>query len=701
MGGPPRCSLGPKVAHPLLFAVRMDTSPIRDSRLLACVLAALAAADAARGHGGQYRGPGEVVPPAAAPSSSSGGAPVTYGDPQTAGGGATSGTRTPGNSPSGVGGGRSVGYTNRGVPLEDDLTRWQYWWEFRKDRFLALKSAVRDSSIQRGTPEAMLGATRGIETLDRLAPSQEVIETLVIPALKAALAKADSRDLASGCMVALAKIGRSGKDWDLRADVFAPFLASHDQEIRETAALCIGIAGRTDARDLELLRDLAADTQNGRLATGRSQVDERTRTFATYGIGLLTRAAAAPGFKLAALDALLPLLDLDPSIHRNLMVAAVSAIGMLDAPRGREGEMMTQRAHDRLLTFYQQDLGVAAQWVQAHAPTALAALSGREGARADKLRERFHQDLRAVGRKQAEVLPQSCAIALGHLLRPWDDENSPDAAIAESLWDVARTHGNQQVRYFATMALGECGGARSRAVLLAHLPKARTLDLPWVGLALGVMAHRAATAVGTGFQRVDEELARALVAAMENSRNPGATSGLAVALGLTGWKPAGSELRELLDRALGNDEEAGYACVGLGMLQDSLVRPNLMTLLDKSSRRPELLQQVAVALGKLGDKSAAERLQASLATGSQTLARLAAIASALGAIGDRRSLAPLCSMLGDETITPLTRAFAAVALGSVCDKQELPWNSPFAARANYRAAVETLTDGGCGILDIF
>lgn len=679
----------------------MNTILARDFRHLACVLAALAVADAARCHGGQYRGPGEVVPSPASTSSSSGGTTATPGDSQASGGSGVTGGRTPGGPPASTGSARSVGYTNRGIPLEDDLTRWQYWWEFRKDQYLALKTAVRDSSIQRGTPEALLGATRSVDAQDRLAPSQEEMEKVVVPALRAALRDADSRDLASGCMVALAKIGQSGLDWDLRTDVFVPFLASHDQEIRETAALCIGIAGRTDARDLELLRQLAWDTMEGRAVTGRSQIDERTRTFATYGIGLLARATSNVGLKLAALEALLPALELDPSVHRNLMVAAVSCLGMLDAPRSLDGERMKQRAHDALLAFYGKDLGVAAQWVQAHAPAALAGLSGREGMRADRLRDRFHADLRAQGRKQGLVMQQSCALALGQLLRPWDDENSPDAAIAESLWDVARNHGNQQVRYFATMAIGEMGGSRARGVLLSHLPKARTLDLPWVGLSLGVLANRRAAATGGTAAPVDEELARALVEAMRGSRNPGATSGLAVALGLSGWRPAGNDLRELLDRALGNDEEAGYACVGLGMLQDSLVRPNLMTLLDKSSRRPELLQQVAVALGKLGDKAAAERLQASLAGGTQTLARLAALASALGAIGDRRSIAPLCSMLGDKALTPLTRAFAAVALGSVCDKQVLPWNSPFAAQANYRAAVETLTDGGCGILDIF
>ena len=672
------------------------------SRLLACAAALCVASPPGHAHGGQYRGPGEVVPPSSTSGSTDGssGSGAARGTKGTAGSpGGNLGGVTGGSSPAGAA--RSVGYTNRGIPLEDDLTRWQYWWEFRKDSYLALKSAVQVSAIQPGTPEALLGPTRGVGAQDRLAPTPEEVERLVVPALRTALAGAESRDLASGCMVALAKIGRSGKGWDLRTDVFAPFLKSHDQEIRETAALCIGIAGRADPLDLELLRDLAGDTDNGRAATGRSQVDERTRTFATYAIGLLARASSAPGFKQAALDSMLPLLDLDPSVHRNLLVAAVTSIGLLDAPRSLDGERLNQRAFDRLLAFYQQDLGVSAQWVQAHVPSALASLTGREGTRADRLRERFHSDLRAEGRKQSEVIQQSCAIALGALLRPWDDEGSPDAAVAASLWDVARNHGNHQVRYFATMALGECGGRRARAVLLAHLSSARTLDLPWVGLALGVLAHRESRTGGVGGASVDEEVARALVKAVRESRNPGATSGLAVALGLTGWRPAGDELRTLLDRALGNDEEAGYACVGLGMLQDALVRPNLMSLLDNSSRRPELLQQVAVALGKLGDKTAAERLQLSLAGGTQTLARLAAVAGALGAIGDRRSISPLCAMLEDRALTPLTRAFAAVALGSVCDKQPLPWNSPFAASANYRAAVETLTDGGCGILDIF
>ncbi len=36
----------------------------------------------------------------------------------------------------------------------------------------------------------------------------------------------------------------------------------------------------------------------------------------------------------------------------------------------------------------------------------------------------------------------------------------------------------------------------------------------------------------------------------------------------------------------------------------------------------------------------------------------------------------------------------------VADKEKLPWNAAIGANLNYRAAVETLTQAGNGILDI-
>ncbi len=88
------------------------------------------------------------------------------------------------------------------------------------------------------------------------------------------------------------------------------------------------------------------------------------------------------------------------------------------------------------------------------------------------------------------------------------------------------------------------------------------------------------------------------------------------------------------------------------------------------------------------------------AHGGQSLGKMSAVASALGLVGDRRAITPLVEVMADESLSDLTRAFAAVALGGVADKEPLPWNAKLAAHANYRAAVETLTDGANGILDI-
>jgi HEAT repeat protein len=109
--------------------------------------------------------------------------------------------------------------------------------------------------------------------------------------------------------------------------------------------------------------------------------------------------------------------------------------------------------------------------------------------------------------------------------------------------------------------------------------------------------------------------------------------------------------------------------------------------------------QASVALGRLGDKTAAPLLLARMREGDNA-AGLAAMAQALGAIGDRRSIEPLQRVAADRTVSGLARAFVAAALGAIGDKDELPWNACLAADVNYAAAVETLTDGSLGVLDI-
>jgi HEAT repeat protein len=127
---------------------------------------------------------------------------------------------------------------------------------------------------------------------------------------------------------------------------------------------------------------------------------------------------------------------------------------------------------------------------------------------------------------------------------------------------------------------------------------------------------------------------------------------------------------------------------------------DIRNIVTTSTRRPDLLKQAAIALGKLGDKTVADVLLKILNEPEKNVAKLSAVASALAYIGDRRTIDPLADMLFDESITELSRAFAAVALGGVADKENLPWNSKIGGDMNYRAAVETLTNGVAGILDI-
>ena len=77
------------------------------------------------------------------------------------------------------------------------------------------------------------------------------------------------------------------------------------------------------------------------------------------------------------------------------------------------------------------------------------------------------------------------------------------------------------------------------------------------------------------------------------------------------------------------------------------------------------------------------------------------ICSAMIFLRDRRAITPLRKVLLDEKLDSGRRAFAAVVLGGLAGEGDLPWNSGYAQNLNYRAAVETLTRSGAGILDLF
>jgi hypothetical protein len=662
-------------------------------------------------HGGQYRGPGDVTPPSPGGGRGTGGpsGPTTGGPagPSTPGPG---GPATPGAGGPATGGpagpaGRGPATGGRGVVLDDDLSRWEFWWEFNKDPFIRLKEAVRTGAVQTGSDDFFLGATRKVEAKDTLKPSQEDNIQIILPALKKAIDSTDNRDIASSCMVAMAKIGTDHPDFKL-ADVFSSRLKKNDQEIRETAALAYGIAALPNEDNVKLLIDLAKDGPLGRKACDQTEIAERTRAFAAYGLGLIAYANSSLELKAQILQALREALAEEKSSARQIKVAAINAISLLNVSGSSDKEKtLVNDAVKVLSDYYAKELGTGEQLIQAHCPPAIAKLIGREHEKSAEFKKLFADELqeKTKSKRSNILLSQSCALALGQLCKSADTDKDEDAKYSKVLLDAFHENKDAQTRFFSILALGQIGGQINHDVLLKEFEKSKKQDKGWVAISMGVFAFKrydAANAKGTT-PEPERAFGEVLKAAFEAESNPAVVSGIAVALGLCKYQDAADMIRENLKKTT-KEDVAGYLCISLALMNDTRSTEDIRTIVQKSVRKPDLLKQAAVALGKLGDKNAAEELQKMMSEGQPVLAKLSAIASALGYIGDRRTIDPLKTMLFDDKLPPLSRAFAAVALGGVADKENMPWNSKIGCNMNYRASVETLTDknAGTGILDI-
>lgn len=660
----------------------------------------LASAPDLYAHGGQYRGPGDVVPPnpgggrGSGPGASGPNTPGPAG-PNTPG---PSGPSTPGPSGPATGGpaassGPAAASTGpRGAAIGDDLTRWSFWWEFNKDPFIRLKDAINAGGITTGSDDFYLGGARREEASDTLKPAKLTIINEILPALKQALEATDNRDITSSCIVAIAKIGEDHPSFKV-LPILEERLKSNDQEIRETAALAMGISQMADA--MPNLLHLVKDGPEGRALTNRSEVDVRTRSFAAYGVGLVAYASSNTDLKRSAFDGLKELLN--GNGDRNLKVAAINGIRLIrtNPEAGEKEQKLRDEMVDTLWSYYTKELGQGDQQIQAHVPTAIASILGRGGDTKGTYKERLAGELEEKFGKRNISIYQSAAIALGQLCTTAKD----DQKYCKLLDDHAGKGRDSQAKYFSVMALADIGGNDNRNLLLKRLDKGKDQEKSWAAISLGVLAFETAKAAGKG-ATADATIGRALHDVLNNEKNDEVLSAAAVALGLCKYNDAADDLRKLMEKYKKRDDFAGYISIGLALMNDTSSKEVIREIVKTSIRRPELLKQAAIALGKMGDKQVASDLTELLAAPDKNVAKLSAIASALGFIGDKRSIAPLKAMLFDQSITELSRAFAAVALGGIADKEDLPWNSKIACGLNYRASVETLTNESSGILDI-
>ncbi|MBM3961889.1 MAG: hypothetical protein FJ306_08330, partial [Planctomycetes bacterium] len=630
---------------------------------LAPLFAVCVVAAALPAHGGQYRGPAVPWPggpakpfvPATKPPGVPG--PTTPARPMPT----PMPPGAPGPTTPGPGGANPAEPLTGGSAGMTDEVSWQVWWEFNKDPFVQPQAAATGPTT--GSDDFYLGRRRAVRA-ETLAPNAIDVLEVVVPALVELLEKDRNRDVQTACMMALAKIGRAPQGVDLEA-LFTARLARDNQEVRETAALALGVAGRTTA--LPLLLALLRDEPAGRKVCEREKVEDRTRAFAAYGLGLLARQSDDAAIKLASHDALFAVLDAKQT-DRDLRVAAVNAIGLLVDPEQVRHRRLAWQCVDELLALLDGDRG------DFHVPVAIGRLLGRgDSASHRRCKDLFvavlldgrnsgaapRASLRDLDRSNAAQ--QSAALALGMLALP--AEACPDdVGVARALQTYAQKGSDRLARRFATMALGRIGGAGNREWLMTTWQRAnKNLERPWLALALGLIAARDAAA-----GKPDETLARMLVDDLQKASFVEARSAFALALGMTGWPPAFAALRDFLREHESTGAVGGYACVALALLGEPAAAPLLGEVVERSARRPFVLQQAAVGLGRLGDVDANQKLVAMIER-SESVAVLAALANAIGQIGDRRAIPLLVALTKDDAQTKLGRAFAAAALGGVCE----------------------------------
>ena len=694
--------------------------------------------DITAGHGGTYRGPGDTVPAGGggAPGGPAGGSPGGPGTPGP-GGPNTPGATTPGGP---VGTPSGSGPTSGGGDSGPDLSLWQYWWGFNKEPYLNLKAAIHGSGQQTGSDEFYLGGGEEDQAKNTLRPSETVIRTEIVPALIRALEASDkSNDIATGCMIALSKIGdakdESGKS--KMAEQIIKRLGDSNQEISETAAVALGILANEANIDLlvNLLRDegdkvrAAVSLVSGALPyTGK--VPERTRAFAAYGLGLVGAKASIDGKKKIA-DALVQFLDSPVGTqNREISVACVISLGltplevdpsfaMPDLSKGFEKPAQVANLQEQVLYLMSYYANPAGNFLnQAQAPVAVSRIMPARDPKIaglfDAVTGRFREDISSTSKIKNEQ-QQSCIVALGKMGDC--DEDETDKAIRKSLMEVKDSISDQQSRFFALIALAQVAGrpgtgeganaiggvttknkgANVREFLMEQLARAKQDNhRAWAALSLAVMER----SLSDHSHPVSTEVQSALRQELDKSKTPIAVAGLSIALGMLHDSLSSSVMIGKLERT-SEDEARGYVAVGLGLLNEKSAIAPITEIVKKSKYKGDLLKSAAIGLGLLGDKEIVPQLVDMLAS-AEALSSQAAISSALGFIGDARSVTPLIALLDDKTKTERARGFAAVALGIVADKEILPWNAKISVDINSRANSSTLTSPGTGtgILDI-
>lgn len=627
--------------------------------------------DLALGHGGQYRGPGDTVPPNlggpgdSTPPSNSGG-PTTPG-PQGPSAAGPRGPATPSapSGPAGPRGSRTGGMAKKRFSGGMGFERWEFWWENNKDAYLNLKNRLGGTSNVSGSSGFLVGRGRKDTARTSKRPSPDMIKNDILPSLLKALEE-DHPDILDSAVLAIARTTRAS-DAPLVLDQIAALLSSKYETAQQSACLSLGVLGSQEA--FQTCYDLMVDSAAGRKLVGGGKVPRLVRAFAALSLGLIGSEQSSPKLKL--------IIDKeDEKTQKDLIACAITALGLMKNVDGKDENV---RYLIRLLENSKMD-----PFLKAYIPTALGKLGNPVAL--SPIVKVYKED------KVNDWIRQSCAVAMGQLATIEDDE------VINLLIKYVKEGKDVQTRHFGFIALAQIGSRdqdfnahkeqhdKIHKFFLSQISRpSKTQHLSWASLsgAIHAMKHDALKAA----------IINKLQEKFPETKDPSEKGAIAVSLGLLNAANTAEMLFEEFNDTK-NKALQGNLCIGLGLMSWTKAAE---TFRDIAANEMvfRLRLQAATALGLMGDTEAVDVLITALKEG-QTLSVTSAAAKALGLIGDQTAIIPLREILEDKRANNLARAFSAVALGIIGEKTDLPWNAVISENFNYRAKVDALSE----VLDI-
>jgi hypothetical protein len=698
----------------LLFDLLAATeeSPVKHP-LLALSLALLAA-EPSFGHGGSFLGPPYRPPDAGRPGGAGAGAGPAGGGP--------SGPTTPGPSgPAGPGAGPTTpgpGAPKNPFPLtpaKDELpdpTRWQLWWHYNRDAYLDLRARIQ--ALATTSPENLVVIQRR-KLQERLAPElQKCIEA------------GDKESVQRQTILVLARLAKL-KSLNVPLDRLAGiYLGRNAPNLQEGAILALGIGG--DVSSIENLRHVLMDDEAGRgLLKQQRAIPTRMRVFAAYSLGLLGQRDPSEDARRHVVYALLFALGKEVAIERELRVACALSLGLVPiAPcrtpvEAQDPARQIEELH--LCGGVQTDylLSIASDpkldsWFRGHAAAALGRLAVSAGpgyAAADDHPAILSRDelVRALiqlaqGSRATPPVLQGCLLGLGEVV----DADGDEADVrARDFFQESMKRDAPMAQRFALIALASAlarpGQGREpdtawkdgASLLLREFARAKGGWLSWNALALAVAGHgrlahkldypqSIADALRSRLseaQKIDEAATCALAIAVLQSSSEETSSALqkafqkqassayrvcgAIALGELGVNESQGLLEKALDAPGAAVEDVIAASLGLRLLGDPDVVPDLVKRLEKTDpKKPEQAIAIVNALALLQDPVAGE---------------------------------PLLQLAADQTRDEDVRSAIVWCLGMLADPDAPDWTASYANDIDYNYLPWTLLspmgDGRC------